>query len=67
MMAMTMINARPETLEGGTMGAVGLTVAIPCYIFYKYILGRVDRTIVQMEERSLHIVDVVSNIKDSPA
>lgn len=40
--------------------AVGLAVAIPAYIFYKYLLSRVDTLLVEMEERSLRMVDLVS-------
>ena len=40
--------------------AVGLAVAIPAYIFYKYLLGRVDRILVEMQERSLRLVDLLS-------
>lgn len=40
--------------------AVGLSVAIPAYIFYKYLLARVDHLIVEMEERSLRMVDLVA-------
>ncbi len=40
--------------------AVGLSVAIPSYIFYKYLQGRVDTLIVEMEDRSLRLVDLVA-------
>lgn len=40
--------------------AVGLSVAIPAYIFYKFLLARVDRLVVEMEERSLRMVDLVA-------
>jgi len=40
--------------------AVGLGVAIPAYIFYKFLLARVDRLMVEMEERSLRVIDLVS-------
>lgn len=40
--------------------AVGLSVAIPAFIFYKYLLSRVDRMIVEMEERSLRLIDMVA-------
>jgi biopolymer transport protein ExbB len=40
--------------------AVGLTVAIPAFIFYKYLLSRVDRLIIEMEDRSLGMIDLVA-------
>lgn len=39
--------------------AVGLSVAIPSFIFYKYLLGRVDHLVIEMEERSLNLVEMV--------
>lgn len=40
--------------------AVGLSVAIPAFIFYKYLLARVSRLLVEMEERSLKLIDLVA-------
>lgn len=40
--------------------AVGLAVAIPAFIFYKYLLSRVDHLIIEMEERSLRLIDLVA-------
>ncbi len=40
--------------------AVGLTVAIPAFIFYKYLQARVSRLLVEMEERSLKLIDLVA-------
>ncbi|MFB6263296.1 MAG: MotA/TolQ/ExbB proton channel family protein [Bradymonadaceae bacterium] len=37
--------------------AAGLTVAIPVYLGYRYILGRIDRYAVDLEERALKAVD----------
>ncbi len=39
--------------------AVGLSVAIPSFIFYKFLLGRVDHLVVEMEERSLNLIEMV--------
>jgi len=39
--------------------AVGLAVAIPALIFYKYLQVRVDSLIVEMEERALRLIDMV--------
>ena len=41
--------------------AIGLAVAIPAFIFYKYLLGRVDGLLLEMEERSLHLIDMVAS------
>ena len=41
--------------------AIGLTVAIPAFIFYKYLLGRVDGLLLEMEERSLNLIDMVAS------
>jgi biopolymer transport protein ExbB len=40
--------------------AIGLSVAIPAFIFYKYLLARVDRLIIEMEDRSLAMIDLVA-------
>ena len=39
--------------------AVGISVAIPAYIFYKYLQGRVDLLLLEMEERALRLIDKV--------
>ena len=40
--------------------AVGLSVAIPAFIFYKILLSRVTRLLVEMEDRSLKMIDLVA-------
>lgn len=37
----------------------GLTVAIPATIFYRYLVSKIDRLVIEMEEVSLKIVDLV--------
>jgi len=37
--------------------AVGLAVAIPAFIAYKYLISRIDRFALEMEEYSLQLVD----------
>ncbi len=37
----------------------GLTVAIPATIFYRYLVSHVDRLVLEMEEISLRIVDLI--------
>jgi len=40
--------------------AAGLTVAIPTYIVYRYLMGRVDRLVTEMEEASLEVADAIT-------
>jgi biopolymer transport protein ExbB len=54
----------PGVLAGGISEALittaaGLSVAIPAVIFHRYLSGRVDRIVVQMEEQALKMVDVM--------
>jgi biopolymer transport protein ExbB len=37
----------------------GLTVAIPATIFYRYLISRIDRLVIGVEEISLKIVDLI--------
>lgn len=39
--------------------AVGLTVAIPSLMFYRYFRGRVDELVVTMEQEALKMVEVM--------
>jgi biopolymer transport protein ExbB len=54
----------PATLGGGISKALittaaGLTVAIPTILLHKYLTSRVDRMVLEMEEYSLHLVDLL--------
>ncbi|MBI3179250.1 MAG: MotA/TolQ/ExbB proton channel family protein, partial [Deltaproteobacteria bacterium] len=40
--------------------AAGLSVAIPTYLGYKLLLSRVEQLLVEMEERSLRVIDMVA-------
>jgi len=56
----------PATLGGGISQALittaaGLTVAIPTILLHKYLSSRADRLILEMEEYSLHIVDLLGS------
>ncbi|MFC1611464.1 hypothetical protein ACFL6C_10930 [Myxococcota bacterium] len=33
---------------------------MPSFIFYKFLLARVDRLIIEMEDRSLAMIDLVA-------
>ncbi len=43
--------------------AAGLTIAIPAYIGYRYLLGRVDRLVLGMEESALELADLAAKEK----
>ena len=50
----------PKALAAGIATALlttlaGLTVAIPCYIFYHYFRGRSGRMIIEIEETASHV------------
>jgi len=54
----------PATLGGGISQALittaaGLSVAIPTILLHKYLSSRADRLLLEMEEYSLHIVDLL--------
>lgn len=56
----------PATLGGGISKALittaaGLTVAIPTILLHKFLTSRVDRMILEMEEYSLHVVDLLGD------
>jgi len=46
--------------------AAGLTVAIPSLLFYRYFQGRVDELVVQMEQETLELIDVLDSPTSSP-
>src|ERR1700761_6356235 len=54
----------PRALSGGIAEALvataaGLCVAIPSLIAYRYLRGRVDRIVVEMEKNALRLADAV--------
>jgi biopolymer transport protein ExbB len=56
----------PATLGGGISQALittaaGLAVAIPTILLHKYLSSRADRLILEMEEYSLHVVDLLGS------
>jgi len=56
----------PATLGGGISQALittaaGLSVAIPTLLLHKYLASRADRLILEMEEYSLHVVDLLGS------
>jgi biopolymer transport protein ExbB len=54
----------PRALSGGIAEALittaaGLCVAIPALIAYRYLRGRVDRIVIQMEKQAIRLADAV--------
>jgi biopolymer transport protein ExbB len=54
----------PRALSGGIAEALiataaGLCVAIPALISYRYLRGRVDRIVIEMEKNAIRIADAV--------
>ncbi len=43
--------------------AAGMTIAIPAYVAYRYLIGRVDRKLLEMEEKSLELADILTGDK----
>ena len=62
----------PRMLSGGISEALvataaGLCVAIPSLIAYRYLRGRVERIVVEMEKNALRLVDAVDAAAHQPA
>jgi biopolymer transport protein ExbB len=56
--------ADPASLAGGISEALittaaGLIVAIPVYVIYRYLMNKADSLILEMEENSIRMVDLV--------
>ena len=56
----------PRMLSGGIAEALvataaGLCVAIPSLVAYRYLRGRVDRIVVEMEKHALRLADAVDS------
>ena len=61
----------PRMLSGGIAEALvataaGLCVAIPSLIAYRYLRGRVDRIVVEMEKNALRLADAVEAAAQPP-
>jgi biopolymer transport protein ExbB len=62
----------PRMLSGGIAEALvataaGLCVAIPSLIAYRYLRGRVERIVVEMEKNALRLVDAVDAAAHQPS
>ena len=61
----------PRALSGGISEALittaaGLVVAIPSLIAYRYLRGRVDRIVIDMEKSAIALADAVDNEPAAP-
>lgn len=62
----------PRALSGGISEALittaaGLVVAIPALIAYRYLRGRVDRIVIEMEKSAIALADAVEKAPTAPA
>ncbi len=62
--ALTPTNADPSKLAHGISvalynTAMGLVVAIPCMVFYRYFRGKVDSLVLEMELQAIKLVEMV--------
>ncbi len=62
--ALTPANADPAKLASGISvalynTAMGLVVAIPAMIFYRYFRGKVDELVMEMEQQAIKLVEMV--------
>jgi len=58
------IAVNPGDLAGGIWEALittaaGLVIAIPAYVAYNYLVGRVNNIVLEMEETSTEIINVL--------
>lgn len=56
--------ANPASLAGGISEALlttaaGLVVAIPCFVMFRYLTNKADSLILEMEEHSIRMVDLM--------
>ena len=62
----------PRALSGGISEALittaaGLVVAIPALIAYRYLRGRVDRIVIEMEKSAIALADAVESAPGAPS
>ena len=62
--------ANPAVLANGIWAALlttaaGLSVAVPTYLGYKYLLSQVDGLAIQMEEISLDLIDLLAEPRET--
>ena len=66
--AMSMVPVNPGDLAGGIWEALittvaGLSIAIPTYVAYNYLVSRVDSFVLDMEKSATELVNVLSEHK----
>ncbi|MGC4017078.1 MAG: MotA/TolQ/ExbB proton channel family protein [Luteolibacter sp.] len=64
--------AGPAELAGGVFQAlvtsvIGLTVAVPMYLFYLYFLGRTKRLVHRIERAGIELVNLISDAREETA
>jgi biopolymer transport protein ExbB len=62
----------PRALSGGIAEALvctaaGLCVAIPALISYRYLRGKVEGIVVEMEKHAMRMADALEAAGDAPA
>ncbi len=68
--AMSMVPINPGDLAGGIWEALittvaGLSVAIPVYVAYNYLVSRVDNFVLDMEKSATELVNLLSDKRES--
>ncbi|MFH1380613.1 MAG: MotA/TolQ/ExbB proton channel family protein [Candidatus Omnitrophota bacterium] len=68
--AMSMMPVNPGDLAGGIWEALittvaGLSVAIPTYVAYNYLVSRVDNFVLDMEKSATELVNILSDQRES--
>jgi len=67
--AMSMVPVNPGDLAGGIWEALittvaGLSVAIPTYVVYNYLVSRTDNFVLDMEKSATELVNVLSEQRE---
>jgi len=68
--ALSMVPVNPGDLAGGIWEALittvaGLSVAIPTYVAYNYLVSRVDNFVLDMEKSATELVNVLSEQRET--
>lgn len=68
--AMSMVPVNPGDLAGGIWEALittvaGLSIAIPTYVAYNYLVSQVDNFVLDMEKSATELVNVLSEQKET--
>ncbi|MBL7156928.1 MAG: MotA/TolQ/ExbB proton channel family protein [Candidatus Omnitrophica bacterium] len=68
--AMSMVPVNPGDLAGGIWEALittvaGLSIAIPTYVAYNYLVSRVDNFVLDMEKSATELVNILSDQRET--